>query len=295
VWTLLADEITTHPDKSHPHSEYHRNPLFRFVNNSQRLYLVPEHLATSKYEVALFTFIGKLMGHMVRARTPIAVDFSPFVWKFLVEDPLTVKDYFLFVDSVVEKSLDDEDFLVSEVAADVIPSYSAALAKSGASLDLLSNEKRRSIASDCLLHCMDLQLNAMREGLWATLPRRITRCLCWRDLERAVAGEADPTFQHMKDNISLSLVPPALEQLFWKLMEEMTGAQRSQFLCFACGQRRVPLVKTIRVTMNAESADHLPRAQSCSSLVTIPHYTTYDTFKEKMLLALEHQLEMELA
>lgn len=355
LWTLIGDEIMTHPDNCYPHTDFHRNPLFRFTSNSQRVALVPDASASSPAELAYFTFFGKLLGHMARARTPIALDLSPLVWKFLVEDPITIRDYYQHVDSVVEKSLEDPAFLASEVAEDVIPGYAEALQNaidlvnltkyrerqqrfelaqqqqqssandnnnnvvassattaaaggggSNANLsinddeddddddDPLNDEMRRSIAEDCLVRSMDVQLTALREGLWSLMPKRVTRCLCWLDLERAVCGDSNPTLEQMRDAIQLQL-QSLREQFFWRLVEEMNGAQRSALLCFACGQRRLPLLKKILVTENMESPDHLPRAQSCSAMVTIPCYNSYDVFRAKMLAGIEHQTEMELA
>eukprot|EP00331_Platyophrya_macrostoma_P015073 CAMPEP_0176475638 /NCGR_PEP_ID=MMETSP0127-20121128/43713_1 /TAXON_ID=938130 /ORGANISM="Platyophrya macrostoma, Strain WH" /LENGTH=246 /DNA_ID=CAMNT_0017871247 /DNA_START=110 /DNA_END=850 /DNA_ORIENTATION=+ len=241
--------------------------------------------------------------------------------RWRVEDALTIKDYYLYVDSVVERSVDDEDFLLSDVAEDVIPGYADMMHRemehrgnmsalggglntsivSGDSasgmIELASEvpmEVRKRVAEACLVHSMDMQLSAIREGLWAVLPKRFTRCLCWQDMERAVCGEAMPTVEQMKDSIVCQL-QPLREQFFWRMIEEMTGAQRSALLCFACGQKRLPLVKKIRVTENAESPDHLPRAQSCSALITIPAYTLFDAFRSKLLVAIEHQTEMELA
>jgi hypothetical protein len=294
LWTLLGDEIMTHPDKCHPHSSFHRNPLFRFVNNSNRLTVVPDRAFSSPNDLALFHFTGRVMGHLARARIPLPLDLSPFLWKFLVEDTLTINDYFAHVDSVVEKSLEDGGFLLSEVAEDVIPDFSEALIqleKTNSSEDVAM---RRAAAENCLVHSLDKQLTALRNGIWAVLPKRVTRCLSWQDLERAVCGDPSPSMEQMRESLTVQL-RPSREAFLWKLLEEMQGPERSKFLCFACGQRRLPLVKKVRVVENSESVQHLPRAQSCSALILVPQYTTYEVFRQKMLQAIDHQTEMELA
>ena len=294
LWTLLGDEIMTHPDKCYPHSDFHRNPLFRFVNNTNRVTVVPDYLCVTTNDLAMFHFLGRIMGHLARARIPLPLDFSPFLWKFLVEDTLNIRDYFVHVDSVVEKSLEDDDFVLSEVAEDVIPNFSEALQqmeKANIPDNILT---RRSAAEDCLVHCMDPQLTALRNGVWSVLPKRVTRCLSWQDLERAVCGDPSPSLDQMRESLTVQM-QPSREAFLWKLMEELSGIERSKFLCFACGQKRLPLVKKVRVVENTESVQHLPRAQSCSALISIPQYTTYDVFKQKLLVAIEHQTEMELA
>ncbi|RNF20575.1 uncharacterized protein Tco025E_03750 [Trypanosoma conorhini] len=296
LWTFLSEELMAHPDKCYPHTDYHRNPLCRYLNNSRRIALVPDSSANSAYDIILLNFLGKIMGHMAAAKTPLALDFSPFVWKYLVEDALTIKDYYRYVDSVVEKSMEDADFLMSGMAEEIIPNLAAML-------EVLGNEEVgekaklatcRRLAEDCLLHSMDLQLNAIREGMWSVLPKRVVRCLSWRDLERMVCGDSNLTPELMRQSIEVQLTGMR-EQAFWRIIDELTVEQRSSFLCFACGQKRLPLIRRIKLTENTESMDHLPRAQSCSSLVTIPPYDTYELFREKMLLAIAHEMEMELA
>ncbi|ESL05687.1 hypothetical protein TRSC58_06654 [Trypanosoma rangeli SC58] len=296
LWTFLSEELMAHPDKCYPHTDYHRNPLCRYLNNSRRIALVPDSSANSAYDLILLNFLGKIMGHMAAAKTPLVLDFSPFVWKYLVEDTLTIKDYYRYVDSVVENSMENADFFLSGMAEEIIPSLSA-------TLEVLGNGGRseeakvvtcRRLAEDCLLHSMDLQLNAIRAGLWAVLPKRVVRCLSWQDLERMVCGESNLTPELMRQLIEVQLTGMR-EKAFWRIIDELTGEQRSSFLCFACGQKRPPLVRKIKVTESTEGTDHLPRAQSCSSLVTVPLYDTYELFKEKMLLAIAHEMEMELA
>ncbi|KAH9578727.1 HECT domain [Trypanosoma melophagium] len=296
LWTFLSEEIMTHPDKCYPHTDYHRNPLCRYLNNSQRVALVPDSSANSAYDLVLLNFLGKIMGHVAAAKTPLALDFSPFVWKYLVEDILTVKDYYKYVDSVVEKSMDDADFLTSGMAEEIIPNLTeklSTLTNNDTSEEVMVQNYRR-LAEECLVHSMDLQLNAIREGMWCVLPKRVVRCLSWRELERMVCGDSNLTPEIMRQCIEVQLQGPR-EQAFWRIIDELSLEQRSSFLCFACGQKRLPLIRKVKVTENAESTDHLPRAQSCSSLVTVPPYDTYELFKEKLLIAISHEMEMELA
>ncbi|CAD2212815.1 SPRY domain/HECT-domain (ubiquitin-transferase), putative [Angomonas deanei] len=296
VWTALTDEMMQHPDKCHPHSEFHRNPLFVFVNNSQRVALVPDSQATSPFELTLFNFFGKLMGYCARAKIPLNMDFSPYIWRFLIDDVLTIEDYYKHVDSVVEKSIEDDAFLMSEVAEEIIPNFAekvAVLDEEEMGSDMAAR-RRRQIAEDCLVHSMDLQLQAMRSGLWCVMPRRVVRCSSWQDLEKLVCGSGDLSIDELKRYINTNL-HPTREKAFWQIVASMTDEQRSSLLCFASGQRRLPLFTPITITENNESVDHLPRAQSCSSLITIPPFSNFEVFREKLLLALQHVMEMELA
>nr|CAJ2479428.1 unnamed protein product [Leishmania braziliensis] len=295
LWTFLAFEMMQHPDKCYPNSDFHRNPLFVFVNNSQRISLVPDSQANSIYDLNLFTFFGKIMGHSARAKTPLDIDFSPFFWKFLVDDELTIKDFYTHVDSVVEATVKDDNFLLSGVADELIPGFAESVEwLDNDDSDEVAAQQRRTIAERCLVHSMDEQLNAIRSGLWKTLSRRVVRCLSWRDLENLVCGETNLTLPDLQKYIRVQLTG-SREAHFWQIVEQLSMEQRASLICFASGQRRLPLIRPIMVAENNESVDHLPRAQACGSLITIPQYTSLDMFKEKLLVALQHQMEMELA
>lgn len=295
VWTFLGFEMMQHPDKCYPNSDFHRNPLFVFVNNSQRVSLVPDSQANSAYDLNLFTFFGKIMGHSARAKTPLDIDFSPFFWKFLVDDELTVKDYYTHVDSVVEATVQDDNFLLSGVADELIPGFAESVEWLDADdNDEVSAQQRRTIAERCLVHSMDEQLSAIRCGLWSTLSRRVVRCLSWKDLENLVCGESNLSIPDLQKYIRVQLTG-SREAYFWQIVEQLSMEQRASLICFASGQRRLPLIRPITVAENNESVDHLPRAQACGSVIMVPQYTSLEMFKEKLVIALQHQMEMELA
>jgi hypothetical protein len=295
LWTFLGLEMMQHPDKCYPNSDFHRNPLFVFVNNSQRISLVPDSQANSTYDLNLFTFFGKIMGHSARAKTPLDIDFSPFFWKFLVDDELTVKDYYAYVDSVVEATVRDDNFLLSGVADELIPGFAESVEWLDADdSDEVTVQQRRTIAERCLVHSMDEQLSAIRSGLWSTLSRRVVRCLSWKDLENLVCGESNLSIPDLQKYMRVQLTG-SREAYFWQIVEQLSMEQRASLICFASGQRRLPLIRAITVAENNESVDHLPRAQACGSVIMVPQYTSLEMFKEKLLIALQHQMEMELA
>ncbi|SCU65561.1 SPRY domain/HECT-domain (ubiquitin-transferase), putative [Trypanosoma equiperdum] len=297
LWTFLSEEIMTHPDMCYPNTSFNRSPLFHYPEHSQRVGLVPNSSANSAHSLALFNLLGKIMAHCIVAKSPVSLDFSPFLWKYMVGDVLMVRDYYLYVDNAAEKIVGDGDFLLSTAAEEIIPNFSKGLSAAFSNATMTGESQvahYRRVAESCLLHSLDAQLSAIRTGLWAVLPRRVVRCVSWRELERMVCGEPDITPEVMRQWLEVQL-PPRSKRIFWRVMDDFSPCQRSSFLCFGCGQKRPPLAAKIRVLQGTESIDHLPRAQSCTSLVTIPPYDTYKLFKEKLMIAINHAMEMELA
>lgn len=296
VWSLIAQETMLHPESAYLHTEVCRNPLFRFTNNFSRVCLVPDHTLNSPMSHALFAFFGKLLGYAAKASICLDIDLSPFLWKFIVEDDLDVDDYYRYVDSVVMGFSSDPSFFSNGMAEELIPSFADTVKSYNFDhmSDVQVTVEKTKIAEDCLLHLMDEQMKSIREGLCSVLPRRVVRCLNWRDLERLVCGIPNPTVKDVKAYIQCKL-SPLRESLFWQIVGEMDAEQKASLFCFASGQRRLPLVKPISVEENSESEQHLPRAQSCSYLITIPKYKTMENFRTKLLAALSHQNEMDLA
>lgn len=296
TWSLIAQEIMLHPETRENDHGFSKCSLFRLCNNSQRVSLVPDESMKQTEHLNLFFFFGQLLGYAAKTQLSLDIEFSPFVWKYMVDDKLKINDYYFFVDSVVRDSMEDSEFFSNGMAEEIIPSFSEELQHhqlSNLSPDA-AFELKKNLAQKCLLHSMDLQLNALRRGVWKVLSRRILRCMYWKDLEELVCGVADPTVAELQKYFKCNL-SPSRTVFFWKIVSEMTPKQKSSLLCFASGQRRLPLLQPISIVENSESEEHLPRAQSCSSLIAIPLYQTIEKFREKLLHALEHHNEMELA
>lgn len=299
AWSLISQEIMCHPRALNADTTFVKQSLFRFCNNSHRVSLVPDEGLNSPSFLNMYTFFGKLMGYAAKARLPMDIEISPFLWRFMVDDQLQIEDYYMYVDSVIKSSMEDQELFANGMAEEFIPGLKEKLEKfsdiftsRNSSAEIL--QQKQKIAQDCLLHSMDAQLEAIKHGLWKVLTPRVLRCLYWKDLEELVCGVSNPSISDLKKYIKCNLTSTR-EAFFWEIVAEMNAEQKSSLLCFACGQRRLPLIRFISVVENSESEFHLPRAQSCSSLISIPQYQSLQRFKEKLLHALQHQNEMELA
>jgi hypothetical protein len=283
VWSLLAEELMVDDEVS---EGLKRNPLFRFAKSKRGRGLVPEHKCCMPHEISLFTFLGQMLGYLTRARRPLAVEFSPFVWKYFVEDELTVKDYIEDVDAAVMGLLGDNDDLLlgEEGEADVV-SPEAARSSHHTTLDAVGMIDCKRTAELAAVHSMDAQLQAIREGLWSVLGRGNVRMMTFGDLELLVCGVPNPSFEQVQGSVSVSLPPDAAE-LFWAALRAMTPEEWSSFFFFASAQRRYPLSRKITVSESKQSPDHLPTASTCFSHVTTPLYPSLALWVSKFREAL---------
>lgn len=287
VWGLVSEEIMTTESQK---PNFHRNPMFILTDSKERKVMVPNRLCVGFEH--LYKFLGILMGHMARAKTPMALDLSPFVWKVMVGDELTVEDYFEGVDGFHKALLEDEELLADEVrASEAFPGFAKRLSEMSSDVTAAS---RRAVAEQCVLHLLDQQLLPLREGLSLALGEDRLPFMTWQDLERSVCGDPNPTFQQVKDSISCSLPEPQ-QTMFWSALEGMTPIEWGQFFAFCSAQRRYPLSRKIVVVPDSHaSVKHLPVAQTCFSQLRLPLYTSAAQIQEQLRKCISSN-EMELA
>eukprot|EP00656_Telonema_subtile_P009807 TRINITY_DN14634_c0_g1_i1.p1 TRINITY_DN14634_c0_g1~~TRINITY_DN14634_c0_g1_i1.p1 ORF type:complete len:476 (-),score=59.71 TRINITY_DN14634_c0_g1_i1:259-1686(-) len=303
VWSLLSEELMVVDNTDKP--DFHRNPMFVQSLASKAKVMVPNRLlgvasegqpGFEPYVASLFNLLGMIMGHMARAKFPIGLDLSPFLWKFVVEDPITVEDYLSDVDGHLKDMLLDTALLSDdEEAAEIFPGFLARLAemkRDGAGADDIAT--RKEAASWCIVHMLDKQLLPLRNGLQRVLGRDVVMSLDWRALEMMVCGEPHPSFEQVKASINCSLPEPHAT-MFWKALEGLTPEDWGKFFFFCSSQRRFPLNRKIGVFPDPRSTpNHLPVASTCFSQVRIPLYPTQEAWTAKLKEAIECQ-QMELA
>ena len=268
---------------------FYRNPLFRFVNSAKNRWLVPDAGRSTAADVAAYRFLGRLLGHAARARSPFALELSPFVWKFLVDDALCVDDFYSYVDRFWKDYVDDDDLLSDDHAAEerfgvAFAMHLRRLRESATNQHRLGDIiLRRKAAELAVTHSLDRPLLALRQGLWLELGMQAVRCLTWRDLEVTVCGEATPTFEQVERSTTCAL-PAPYDAMFWAAMKQLKPTDWADFFYFCTAQKRYPLSKKITISPNkGSSLAHLPSAQTCFSSVQMPLYTSVDMFKERLI------------
>ena len=144
-------------------------------------------------------------------------------------------------------------------------------------------------------------MEAMRRGLVALIPQRLLRILnaedMWLMLNGGSGGVVEVAklrqlinFRDTRDNQDGGSADD-FAQLFWSVLEDLTDAERARFLYFCTGWSRLPAdpnAAGINLRINiAPNSTRLPRAQSCFKDCTIPFYDSKDTFKAKLIWALQ--------
>lgn len=248
-------------------------------------------------EKAWYYFVGQLMGAMYRSQESLVLSLPQFVWKYLVGESLTWTRDFVSIDSAEVKLIDSIETMSKDVfdasfagALD----YSTVLSN-GDTVPLVGTGDKLVTYEDRLEYCRlvkerrmsesNAQLDAIREGLTSVVPSDVLKLLTWQELELRVCGNPDISIEVLKRTTrydsGLSENDDRVKMM-WSALEKFSNEERSRFLRFVTGRRRLPC------TLYVESADHgskLPTSATCANTVYLPKYDSVEEAVDRLRYA----------
>lgn len=131
------------------------------------------------------------------------------------------------------------------------------------------------------------QIEAVRRGLLKVLSQAVLDLLTWQELERRVCGDPDLTVEALKKCMHYEDITENDRRVkfLWKALENFTNDDRSRFLRFVTGRRRLPAPLYICPGRSSVQADSLPEAATCSSTLFLPEYSSAKVAEEKIRYA----------
>jgi hypothetical protein len=274
---------------------------------------VPAASAASPVFLAMYAFVGKLMGLAVRGQHILNLDLPPLVWRALVGEQLSLADL-RAVDvhgaaaieavatAAARGATDDESF--AELAQ--APTWSVTLCDgsvrelraSGARQHVAFDERRAWLRAARRARLVDEwapACNALRRGLAAVVPLSLLSFLSAAELERQVCGEreVDLALLRRQTRYSRLRAESQLVRWFWRALESYDQKQRESFLRFAWGRSRLPLRAdefTHHFVLTAAPGNDktLPSSHTCFFQLDLPEYSSYEILRERLLYACEH-------
>ena len=245
-----------------------------------------------------YQFVGKLMGAMYRSSERLAMSLPQFFWKKLIQEPVTWARDFISVDSAEVKLVDSIETM-SRIDFDAsfagMLHYNVVLSN-GETVPLVPNGDERPVTYDERLeYCRlvkekrmgegEVQIEAIRQGLTKVVPADVLSLLTWQELELKVCGSPEITIEALKkavryNNSSFNESNPQV-QMMWKALEQFSNGDRSQFLRFITGRRRLPC------TIYVESCDNgsLPTSSTCSNTLHLPKYSSVEQAVDRLRYA----------
>lgn len=270
---------------------------------------IPNPRHTSPMALDMFEFLGKLIGVSMRHKLYLVFEFPPLIWKQLVGQTVTERDFEDIDDSTAQsirviRDCEAEGIDTPEKFAAaysdmrlIVPGAdgnNVELVPGGASLPLTweSREEWCRLALRYRLHEFDRQVAAMRRGLHSVVPERAVKMCTWGAFERHVCG--DP---HIDVDVLMAHTTyhgyskgDAACRKFFEVMREMTNDERSGFVKFAWGRSRLPRGsawdKPFKLTKKNGGDQQLPLAHACFFQVELPAYSTKEIMKKRLLTAI---------
>lgn len=246
-----------------------------------------------------YSFVGQLLGATFRSQEILVLSLPQFLWKQLVGEPVTWTRDFISVDSAEVKLIDSiegmEQSLFDSTFAGVL-NFTTVLSN-GKTVPLVSGGEDRYVTyDDRLEYCQlvkdvrmkesEAQIAAIKEGLTQVVPQQLLALLTWQELEVKVCGSPDIPIEELKQSTKYDsdLSPTSLNvKVMWEALESFTNEERSRFIRFITGRRRLPA--TIYIDSADTGPSSLPTSATCSNALYLPSYTTVEQAASKLRYA----------
>ncbi|XP_073979432.1 probable E3 ubiquitin-protein ligase HERC1 isoform X3 [Rhodnius prolixus] len=264
---------------------------------------------TEQRHLNWFKFLGILFGVAIRTKKPVALPLSPIVWKLIVKQTVTWEDLeendALYAQSL--RGIRDIHLagVTKETFHEVIPlecfegtswtGKMVPIVPGGRSMPLTFENRHEYVeqAVNFRLHEMDLQINAVREGIAWIVPVPLLSLVTFSHLELLVCGLPHISIALLKKIVryrDLEAGSPLIQWL-WSTLESFTDAEKVLFMRFVSGRSRLPaniadVSQRFQVMKVDRAMDGLPTAQTCFFQLRLPPYSSQEVLAERLRYAI---------
>lgn len=294
----MSDELCP----SDPDTEVSLSLFIRSPNQSQdssnvyRDTYVPNPSCSSRDK---YYFVGQLMGAMFRSQESLVLSLSQLVWKKLVGEPVSWVRDFVSIDSAEVKFIDSIETMSRQKFEDAFEGalkFTTVLSN-GETVPLLPGGGEKLVTYDNRLdYCKlvkekrlnesNLQIDAIRDGLVSVIPAELLSLITWQELELRVCGNPEISVEALRKSArydsSLSEDCQAVK-IMWEALERFSNKDRSRFLRFITGRRRLPC--TIFIDSAENDSSKLPTSATCSNTLYLPKYSSIEEAVDKLRYA----------
>jgi len=274
-------------------------------DNLDKFVLTPS--ATSIVHYRMLKFLGQLMGMAIRTGVLLSLDLTPFFWKPLTGEQPTLSDlkgidrsFFNFLrelNSQPDQFLD----LAEKFVIQLSDKSTRLLKENGNNIDLTAENKDEwiQLAQQTRLNESRDTLFCLREGLFEVIPSVLIDFCTSEDLQWRISGRPNIDIKLLKRHTEYSCVSSTAPHIlyFWEVLESFNQQERRAFVQFAWAQERLPandqefirtstrmLLKPYTGTTEPDKA--FPKADTCFFNLTLPEYSSPQTLRERLLMAI---------
>ena len=282
------------------------------VTDYKEYFVITPSCITTK-DLALYEYLGVLMGVCIRTNVHLTLDLASVCWKPLVGEDITVHDLFEIDKGFIERCNyilecpEDqfEDTIFDSFSVDLSDGSVFELCEGGKDIQVTYQNRNEFLikAISARIAESQMQCQAIKTGISKIIPEGLLNLMTVEELREAVCGKIKCDLELLKRNTeyggnnSKELEQSELIKWFWEVLEEISEQDRLKFIVFCWGQERLPAndeefkySKTrfmIKPAVNQSYGDGaLPRANTCFFNFELPSYSSKEILKEKLLLAI---------
>jgi hypothetical protein len=279
-------------------------------DDSYELEINPNSGIAEPNHLDYFKFIGRILGLAIFHKQNLSLTFSLLFYKKLLDKPLKFSDL-EYVDPELYKNINwlknnqGADNLCLTFEIDEIDCFGNHIKKelksNGSNIDVTDSNKQEYIdlvVKNKLYTKDEEQLNALKEGFYEIIPRKINTLFNEVDLKYLISGINEIDINDWENNTDyegynkndITIVN------FWKCVEEFDKEKQTQLLIFATGTSQVPVTgfKDLQGSGKIQhfklkrfgTEDDLPKSHTCFNRIDLPPYSTYTQLKQKLLRAI---------
>ncbi len=248
-----------------------------------------------------YYFAGQLMGAMFRSQESLVLSLSPFVWKKLVGEPVSWTRDFVTIDSAEVKFIDSIETMSRERFEESFEGamkFTTVLSDGetvplmpggGGGEELVTYDNRAEyckMVKERRMNETKPQIDAVRRGLVSVIPTELLDLITWQELELKVCGNPEISVEALKKSArydsSLSENCPTVK-IMWEALDKFSNDDRSRFLRFITGRRRLPC--TIFIDSTDSNSSKLPLSATCSNTLYLPKYRNVEEAVDRLRYA----------
>lgn len=250
---------------------------------------------------AKYEWIGSLMGACLRGKENLVISLPPFIWKMLNRENLSFEEDYYSVDAAEItfheslQKMDEKKF--KENIAEMLR-YTTVMSN-GNIIPVKPNGENEFVKYEDRLRYLKLveenrmnefneQVFAIRTGLEKVVPKAVLSLMTWQEVEKRICGDPEITLEALKKSTHYEDFEDENDvtiRYLWQAIENFTNEDRSRFLRFVTGRRRLPTPLYIAKGKSSNPVNSLPESATCSHTLYLPSYSSATMAEEKIRYA----------
>lgn len=280
--------------------------------------MIPNPAKNSPSDLAMFNFVGKLLGITLRTKGVFPLNLPSLIWKPIVGQKIERTDL-ENVDQVCFQSLDtlrniELEGVTKENFSDVIDFSFTTTSSDGREIELVEEGKKKSVTwenrheyieliEQYKEHEFDLQVAALVAGITTIIPYQLFYLMTWKEAEARILGNSGFSIESLKQRAEYHgfTENDAVIKNFWKVLENFSSQDKSTFLKFVWGRTSLPVLASefnekfvIQAFPKKGDPDtYLPEAHTCFFTLDLPRYSTLEILEQKLKYAIYNTKEID--